>query len=106
MEAISHWWQHLIANLHWWSVVGYVGQCMFFTRFGVQWIASERKKQSIIPISFWYWSIFGSLLLLVYSVGQVDPVFVLGQSLNSLVYLRNLMLIRNRKPEPHGLAIK
>jgi len=74
-------------------VIGLVGQGLFFMRFIVQWIASERRKASVIPVQFWYWSIGGSLVLLLYAIHLRDPVFILGQSLGSVIYVRNLMLI-------------
>ncbi|SDC17219.1 lipid-A-disaccharide synthase N-terminal domain-containing protein [Halanaerobium congolense] len=80
-----------------WLVVGFVGQIMFGMRFFVQWIASEKAKKSVIPIAFWYLSICGSLILLVYAIHRRDPVFILGQSTGSFIYLRNLYLIKNEK---------
>ncbi|PXV65614.1 lipid-A-disaccharide synthase N-terminal domain-containing protein [Halanaerobium congolense] len=80
-----------------WLVVGFVGQIMFGMRFFVQWIASEKAKKSVIPIAFWYLSICGSLILLVYAVHRRDPVFILGQSTGSFIYLRNLYLIKKEK---------
>ena len=79
-----------------WVAVGFLGQSFFFSRFIVQWIAAERRGEAIIPTAFWYLSIGGGLVLLIYAVHQRDPVFIAGQSLGSLIYLRNLMLI-NRK---------
>jgi lipid-A-disaccharide synthase-like uncharacterized protein len=70
------------------------GQAIFASRFIVQWIASERKKRSVIPLSFWWLSIAGSLTLLTYAIYQQDPVFILGQSTGMLIYLRNLYLLR------------
>lgn len=82
-----------------WIALGLFAQFLFFLRFFVQWIASEKKGESIIPISFWYLSIGGSLLLLIYSIYRKDIVFILGQSVGSLIYLRNLTLIyRKAKP--------
>ncbi len=80
-----------------WLVVVFVVQIMFGMRFFVQWIASEKAKKSVIPIAFWYLSICGSLILLVYAVHRRDPVFILGQSTGSFIYLRNLYLIKNEK---------
>ncbi|MFC1631835.1 lipid-A-disaccharide synthase N-terminal domain-containing protein [Candidatus Omnitrophota bacterium] len=76
-----------------WIMLGLFAQLLFFLRFFVQWIASERKQESTIPISFWYFSIAGSVLLLIYSIHKRDIVFILGQSMGSLIYLRNLILI-------------
>ena len=83
-----------------WMIVGFVGQFFFFSRFLVQWITSEIKNQSTIPIAFWYFSLVGSLLLLSYSIHRRDPVFIIGQSFGQIVYIRNLVLIyRQRRRE-------
>jgi len=80
-----------------WVVVGFAGQVVFSMRFLVQWIASERRKRSIVPVSFWYLSVVGAGLLLTYAIYRVDPVFILGQSLGFAVYLRNLHLLSRRR---------
>lgn len=79
---------------HTWVGIGLAGQACFFSRFLVQWIASERKKRSVVPRAFWYLSISGGLILLSYSLWRRDPVFILGQSVGLFVYLRNLVLLR------------
>jgi len=84
-----------------WIAVGFFGQAMFFGRFLVQWIVAERKRESIVPVSFWYLSIAGGLILLAYAVHRRDPVFIAGQSFGAIVYVRNLMLIRQKR---RGLA--
>lgn len=80
-----------------WLGIGFLGQFMFSLRFLVQWIVSERKKESIVPISFWYFSLLGGLILLSYALYRRDPVFILGQGAGVIVYLRNLMLIYKKK---------
>jgi lipid-A-disaccharide synthase-like uncharacterized protein len=80
-----------------WLVVGFVGQVLFGLRFFIQWIASEKAQKSVIPISFWYFSIGGSIILLIYAIHRRDPVFILGQSTGSFIYLRNLYLIKKEK---------
>lgn len=80
-----------------WLYLGFVGQLLFGLRFLVQWLASERKGESIIPIYFWYFSLVGSLILLAYAIFRRDPVFILGQSTGLFVYLRNLMLIYRKR---------
>lgn len=80
-----------------WEVVGFLGLATFSARFIVQWIVSERRKESVIPVSFWYLSIAGSLLLLAYAIRQRDPVFILSYLFNGFIYVRNLILIRNRR---------
>jgi len=78
-------------------VLGFAGQFLFFMRFFIQWIHSEKHKESIIPEIFWYFSIGGSLLLLIYAIIRKDIVFVVGQSTGLLIYVRNLMLIQRQK---------
>jgi lipid-A-disaccharide synthase-like uncharacterized protein len=73
---------------------GLLGQAAFFSRFLVQWVASERAGRSYIPKAFWYLSLAGSLILLIYAVHRAEPVFLLGYLPNSVVYIRNLMLIQ------------
>jgi lipid-A-disaccharide synthase-like uncharacterized protein len=77
-----------------WASVGMFGQAMFFGRFFVQWIASERRKQSVVPLAFWYFSIAGGAILLLYACHKADIVFMLGQAGGLAIYLRNLVLIR------------
>lgn len=74
-----------------WTALGTVGAVVFYGRFYVQWLVSERRKRSVIPIAFWYMSSVGSLLLLVYAVAIRSPVGALGQSFNIVVYGRNLV---------------
>lgn len=75
-----------------WLVVGLIGQTFFFSRFLVQWLASERAKRSVIPMSFWYLSLAGGVTLLIYAIHLHDPVFILGQSTGAFIYVRNLRL--------------
>lgn len=75
-------------------IVGMIGQGLFSMRFIVQWIASERAGKSVIPFSFWLFSLGGSALLLIYAVYRRDPVFILGQAPNLLIYSRNIYLIK------------
>ena len=81
-----------------WLIIGFVGQALFGARFIIQWIVSEQKGESTIPLAFWYCSIGGAIVLLTYAIYKEDPVFIVGQSLGSIVYVRNLILIdRKRK---------
>jgi lipid-A-disaccharide synthase-like uncharacterized protein len=80
-----------------WRVIGLLGQGLFFSRFLIQWIASERKKESVIPVYFWYLSLSGGIILLSYAIHIRDPIFILGQSCGALVYTRNLVLIFRKK---------
>jgi len=63
----------------------------------VQWIASERRKESVVPVSFWFFSIGGGSVLLLYAIHRGDPVFIMGQGAGLFVYLRNLYLIRRKQ---------
>lgn len=84
--------------MKYWVAFGLLGQLCFSMRFFVQWLHSERKKQSVIPISFWYLSMAGSLVLFTYAAFYLkDIVFTLGQAFGLFVYARNLMLIYRRK---------
>jgi lipid-A-disaccharide synthase-like uncharacterized protein len=81
-----------------WLIIGFVGQALFGARFIIQWVVSEKKGESTIPLAFWYCSIGGAIVLLTYAIYKQDPVFIVGQSLGSIVYVRNLILIdRKRK---------
>ena len=78
-------------------IIGFLGQGLFASRFIVQWIYSEKKKKSAIPISFWYLSIFGGIGLLIYAISRKDPVIITGQLFGILIYTINLILIyKNR----------
>lgn len=79
-----------------WIGIGLLGQALFSMRFIIQWFASERKKESVIPVAFWYFSLGGGILLLAYAIYIKDIVFILGQSTGILVYTRNLWFIYNR----------
>ena len=76
-----------------WLGVGFLGQFFFSCRFLVQWLVSERKKRSIIPHAFWYFSLFGGATLLSYAIYKQDPVFIVGQGAGLLIYCRNLYFI-------------
>ena len=80
-----------------WKVIGYAGNLAFTTRFLIQWIASERAGKSIIPVQFWYMSIIGSLILAVYAIHTGDLVVIFAFAPNSVVYIRNLMLLHKEK---------
>ncbi|MGE8115406.1 lipid-A-disaccharide synthase N-terminal domain-containing protein [Pseudomonas sp. NPDC086566] len=82
-----------------WLIVGFAGQVVFTGRFVLQWLYSEFKKRSVIPVGFWYLSMLGSALLLVYAIYREDPVFIIGQSFGLVVYLRNLQLIARHQEQ-------
>ena len=80
-------------------IIGFIGQGLFASRFIFQWIYSEKKGESYIPIIFWYLSIFGGIGLLTYALFRKDPVIIVGQSFGIFIYLRNLFLIYKKKNE-------
>ncbi len=80
-------------------IVGFVGQGLFASRFIIQWIYSEKKGKSHIPIIFWYLSIFGGIGLLTYAIFRKDPVIIVGQTFGIFIYVRNLFLIYSKKNE-------
>jgi len=81
-----------------WIAIGFLGQALFTSRFLVQWIVSERRGESVIPLAFWWFSILGGLTLLSYALWRQDPVFILGQATGLVVYARNLILIARKRP--------
>ena len=90
---------HPFMGLRWsyLTIVGLAGNLVFSSRFFVQWLASEKKGESVIPVSFWYWSIGGSIIMCVYFIFQRDPVGILAYLPNTAIYMRNLHLIKIRR---------
>src|SRR6476646_769131 len=84
-----------------WLAIGFLGQGIFFMRWVVQWLASERSAESRVPIGFWYLSMVGGLITLAYAIYRKDPVFIAGQSIGTFVYIRNLMLIQKQSTSIH-----
>src|SRR5438046_10294511 len=78
-------------------ILGLIGNAIFSMRFLVQWVASERQGESVIPVAFWYWSIAGSVIMCFYFIFRRDPVGILAYLPNSMIYIRTLLLIRKRK---------
>lgn len=77
-----------------WITIGFIGQALFFMRFFLQWLASEKAKKSVIPNAFWYFSILGGSVLFAYAIWRQDPVFMVGQGAGLLIYSRNIYFIR------------
>lgn len=102
LSHLADWWNSHTGVQQFWLVVGVFAQLMFTGRFVVQWIASEKKGMSYIPISFWWLSAVGGGLLLCYAIYKKDPVFIMGQLTGQIVYTRNLILIsRKRSQDRH-----
>src|SRR5258708_33189878 len=96
----GYFYDVFVVRLDWWLALGFFAQALFTARFLVQWIASERAGKSVMPIAFWFFSIGGGALLLIYALYRRDPVFIAGQSFRVFVYARNLYFeLRDRRGE-------
>lgn len=93
-----------IAKFDFWLALGLFGQFLFAMRFIVQWLASEREGRSVIPLAFWFFSIGGGLITLVYGLLRREPVIILGQALSIFIYVRNLMLIGRERGKGRSAA--
>lgn len=82
-----------------WLAFGFLAQAIFFGRWFVQWIATEKKKKSTVPVAFWYLSLIGGVTLLAYAIYRRDPVFIVGQASGTIIYIRNLYFIRTHHEE-------
>lgn len=92
---------------HVWLMIGFLGQGLFASRFIVQWFKSELVGRSVIPLSFWYCSLSGGIVLFAYALYKMDPVFITGQATGLVVYSRNLYLIfREKRGEDPELEIE
>lgn len=102
MTALFDWLHTVfVEQFNFWIILGFIAQAMFMMRFVIQWIASERVGRSIVPVAFWFFSIAGGSLLLIYSIQRQDPVFIAGQGLGLIIYFRNLWLIfREKRRDP------
>ena len=87
-----------------WLCFGLLGNAAFASRFVLQWLASERAGESVVPVAFWYLSIAGSLVLLVYAVHLGDPIFTLAYLPNAFIYFRNIALTKRASKERHARA--
>ena len=82
-----------VAKFDFWLAFGLIAQLLFTARFLVQWISSERAGQSVVPMAFWFFSMGGGLMTLVYGIVKREPVIIMGQGLSTIIYIRNIMLI-------------
>ena len=86
-----------VAKFDFWLAFGLVAQLLFTARFLVQWISSERAGQSVVPMAFWFFSMGGGAMTLIYGIAKREPIIILGQALATIIYIRNIMLIiKNR----------
>ena len=106
-EGLCDWfWTGRLGQVEvWMACVGFLGQMAFFSRFAVQWVASEKRKKSVFPMAFWYLSLVGGSILLTYGWLRGDPVIILGQAFGTLVYIRNIMFRRRESgTRPDGVG--
>lgn len=89
----SHELIDLLSSFDTWVIIGFIGQFMFTMRFVLQWFASEKAQKSVVPPSFWIFSILGGTIVLAYAIHKQDPVFILGQGTGLLIYFRNLYFV-------------
>jgi lipid-A-disaccharide synthase-like uncharacterized protein len=82
-----------VSSLTFWLAIGFLGQALFTARFLIQWVASEKKRDSVVPVAFWWFSLLGGTALLAYAIFRRDPVIITGQGLGLFVYTRNLILV-------------
>ena len=93
------WHDGKLFGIDWsvWKIVGWGGNLVFFSRFFVQWYATERRKRVVVPAAFWWLSLTGSLLLLIYSLHQRDSVFIFAYLFTWIPYIRNLVIHHRHK---------
>lgn len=101
MESLNHliWHDGKFLGIAWsvWKVLGWCGNVVFFSRFLVQWYATEKRKRVVVPVTFWWLSLTGSLLLLIYSVSKRDSVFIFAYAFTWIPYVRNLIIHRRHE---------
>ena len=93
----DYFYDVFVAKFDFWLAFGLVAQLLFTARFLVQWISSERAGKSVVPMAFWFFSMGGGLMTLVYGIVKREPVIILGQAMATVVYVRNIMLILNNR---------
>lgn len=102
-DVRAYLYDMFVARFDLWLVFGIGAQLLFGARFLVQWIASERAGRSVMPLAFWFLSVVGGIMTLVYGIVRREPVIIFGQSLSVFIYLRNLALIfRERRRGGEG----
>jgi lipid-A-disaccharide synthase-like uncharacterized protein len=107
IAKFAQWWAQVSSVELAWLVFGLAAQGMFFMRFVLQWIASERVKRSIVPETFWYFSFVGGFMLFLYAVHRADPVIMLGQLFGLVIYSRNIYLIwLHKRSEQAQIGLK
>jgi lipid-A-disaccharide synthase-like uncharacterized protein len=108
MDSISYFFWHdgRLFGIAWsvWKIIGWLGNAVFFSRFFVQWYATEKMKQVVVPQAFWWLSLAGSVTLLCYSLHQQDSVFIFAYAFTWIPYIRNLVIHRRNKAAASSCA--
>jgi lipid-A-disaccharide synthase-like uncharacterized protein len=91
---LQDWWHTALDGKGWMVAFGLAAQALFMARFVVQWIASERAGRSVVPMAFWFLSLAGGLMLVIYGVVRAEPVILVGQAPALMIYARNIILAR------------
>jgi lipid-A-disaccharide synthase-like uncharacterized protein len=102
-------WDYLydvfVAKFDFWLAFGLIAQLFFTARFLVQWISSERAGMSVVPMAFWFCSMGGGIMTLIYGIAKREPIIILGQALATIIYIRNIMLIlKNRRRQSETIG--
>jgi lipid-A-disaccharide synthase-like uncharacterized protein len=97
-QAFSNYlYDIFVAKFDFWLAFGLVAQLAFAARFLVQWIVSERAGKSVVPMAFWFFSVAGGTMTLIYGLVKREPIIIFGQLLSNIIYVRNIMLIIKSK---------
>ena len=99
-SILNYLYDVFVAKFDFWLAFGIVAQLLFTARFIVQWVASEKAGASVMPLAFWFFSMAGGLMTLVYGIVKREPIIIMGQAFAVFIYIRNLMLIFRKKPKP------
>ena len=106
-EALSDYlYDVFVAKFDFWLAFGHDAQLLCTALFLVQWISRERAGNSVVPMSFWFFSMGGGLMTLVYGVVKREPIIILGQSLATIIYIRNIMLIIKNRGKGSKTVVK
>jgi lipid-A-disaccharide synthase-like uncharacterized protein len=96
-EVSAYLYDVFVAKFDFWLAFGIAAQLLFTARFIVQWIASEREGRSVVPMAFWFFSMGGGLMTLVYGIARREPIIIMGQALAIFIYIRNIMLVLKQR---------
>lgn len=90
---VDYLYDVFVARFDFWLAFGIVAQLLFTARFIVQWLASEKAGRSVMPMAFWFLSMAGGTMTLLYGIVRREPIIIMGQALAVGIYVRNIVLI-------------